>query len=46
MVGGGILGWLSVRVPAVEASIPRSVLTLGFLIGRCSRAGSLGEHTS
>lgn len=33
MAGGGVLGWLGVPVPAVEAGIALSVLVLGVLIG-------------
>src|SRR3954470_1514489 len=37
MVGGGVLGWLGVPVPAVETGIALSVLTLGVLVGLCAR---------
>jgi urease accessory protein len=37
MIGGGVLGWLGVPVPAVETGIALSVLTLGVLVGFCAR---------
>lgn len=37
MIGGGLLGWLDVPVPAVETGIALSVLVLGVVIGAAFR---------